>query len=547
MMALALAIWQAREAQTQLRHAEASRDFLLGLFQAAREDLPEDRKPTISDLIESAESRLGHDQKMRAGLKLELWSMLADISISSNEFESAIRQIDHALELDPYPNGSGSRDALSLLVRRSTATLRMGDAQGAIEALAPLWPRLRSHTDALLVEALSAHTDALFSAGRIDEALNAADEAAEIAASIVPQQKHLAFQARLARGDAYIGAGRYQDGVRLLSDALDGWRNAGLPESDDYASSLQNLAAGYYQLGDLAKSETELKASIALLKRIHPRANSRVADALYGLAAFALARSDFDESERQYREAQSIYQTIFPPIHPQNASIEDALGSLEISRRRFDKAVEHLDKATNVCDHASFVNHPDCGRYWQNLSHAQLKLGRIDLAEAANMRGLQLHERIFGVDSPQVSGSLAGRGSVLLAKGDAQGSLGSFERALAILSTSGQGQTMSAASALRGQSAALHALARSGDAVSALDRADSIASAKSPDDPVHWLASDALRADILAAAGNTAEARVFARRALTRDHDLTGVPATRARLIRELVDDAQRNSAGATH
>ncbi len=83
--------------------------------------------------------------------------------------------------------------------------------------------------------------------------------------------------------------------------------------------------------------------------------------------------------------------------------------------------------------------------------------------------------------------------------------------------------------------------------MSALDRADSIASAKSPDDPVHWLASDALRADILAAAGNTAEARVFARRALTRDHDLTGVPATRARLIRELVDDAQRNSAGATH
>jgi tetratricopeptide (TPR) repeat protein len=192
-----------------------------------------------------------------------------------------------------------------------------------------------------------------------------------------------------------------------------------------------------------------------------------------------------------------------------------------MSRQDFPKAVDYLQRATRICIEAKLETHPDCARYWQNLSPASLRLGKFNDADAANAQSLRLRRALYGEQHPAYAGSLAGRAAIQLAQSKPAAALATIDQALAIMLGKGQSASLGGASMRKTRAQALKNLHRYPEALTDLNHADTLMQQQAPSDMEFQMQSITLRAEILDEDGRIEQARDLARKALK-----LGVPRT---------------------
>lgn len=514
---LGLALWQGKIARDQARRAESARDFLLGVFEAAKEDLPRAARPTPEVLVRAASKRLDNDRSLAPSMRAEFFSVLSTISESGNDYPQAIELADRALAILESNNQGDSRQALAIEIKRANIQVSIGEAERAERADQALGLRMeaiRAVDDEIAIEGLLAYARTRGASGHVDAGIEQARLADDLASRLFGPGSASATLASLLHGDVLALAGYNQQAVQVLEPALRARKSGGLPPDHHVADSLQNLSTAKYHLGDMVGSESALRDALELSRQIHDAPHEKIADALFSLGTHLMDADRADEAEGVMLEAASMYAALFNPAHAQNVGMLDGLGSLEMQRRRYEPAVHYFERATTLCAEPSMHDNPDCGRYWQNLSHAYLRLQRSDAALAANREGLELRRRLLGEKHPAFAGSLAGRAAVLLTQGKANEALGSIDQALAIFIAANQGNSLGAAFMRRTRSAALSELHRYAEALQMLDEADALARRIEPDDAEYTLGALGLRADILAATGRSDDAREVARSAM---------------------------------
>jgi tetratricopeptide (TPR) repeat protein len=440
---------------------------------------------------------------------------LSTISYSSNDYDEAVAQADQALAVLATAGLAQSRQALGLRIRRAAAMNSLGKAQQVADELGPYVDELRRVTDSTAVDGLTAYSDARLVSGHVDDAVALSREASMIADTLYGRDSEQAIAIALQQGDLLATAGFNREGEIALEAALARRRASGIPPDHRLANSLQNLAAVKYHLGRHAESERLVRESIVLLRQIYTAPHEKIADALFSLGLPLMNSGRVDEAETVMLEAAGMYSALFPPTHLQNAGMLDGLGSLELRRQRFDKALEYFERATQLCNDPSLADTPDCGRHWQNLSHAYLKVHRIDDAAKANANSLALRRRLLGDTHPAVAGSLAGRAAVELERGKPDEALKTIDQALAIFGAAGQSDSLGGAVMRRTRAHALKDLHRYPEALAMLDQADAIAARVQPDDDEYRVVALVVRAETLHDSGRTDEARAVARTALT--------------------------------
>ena len=292
------------------------------------------------------------------------------------------------------------------------------------------------------------------------------------------------------------------------------WRASASPADHRLANSIQSLATAKYLLGDVAAAERLQREALMLLRQIYTAPHEKIADALFSLGVPLMDANRYDEAEQVMQEAAGMYATLFGPMHPQNAGMLDGLGSLEMRRQRPEKAVEYLERATHICVEAKLEKNPDCARYWQNLSAAYLRSGRLADAEAANLRGLELRRTLLGDRHPAYAGSLAGRASVLSERGKYAAALASIDQALDVFVANGQATSIGGAIMRKTRALILRNLHRYPEALAMLDEADTLATKVEPGNDEYRFPALVLRAEIFDDMGRTGEARDAARRAI---------------------------------
>jgi len=529
-----IAAWQAKEARDQARRAEATRDFLLGVFEAAKQDLPRDARPTPDVLVRAAAKKLDADARLSPQLRVELLGTLGTISYSSNDYEQAVAQFDRAIAIARTITDADSRAVLALQIKRANALVSMGKPEEADRILGEHIAAIRGGADDVAVDGLAAYAASRVVVGHVDEAKTLARDSARVAESIHGQGSQEALVATAAYGDLLSAAGFNREAVEVLDPLLAQWHGSAIPPDHHLANSIQSLATAKYLLGDAAAAERLQREALELLRRIYTAPHEKIADALFSLGVPLMDADKDDEAEQVMQEAASMYATLFGPMHPQNAGMLDGLGSLEMKRQRPDKAVEYLERATRICIEAKLENNPDCARFWQNLSAAYVRLHRLDDAASANQRGLELRRTLLGEKHPAYAGSLAGRAYVLSEAGKPDEALASIEQALAIFSATKQSQSIGGAIMRKTRAGILKSLHRHAEALAMLDEADALAVKVEPDNVEYQFPSRVLRAEILSETGRNDEAREAARAAMKLSDKRSMIAAERWQRIEAL-------------
>lgn len=509
-----LALWQAKVAREQAQRATATRDFLLGLFEAAQEDLPRDARPTPDQLVKVATRKLQSETQLTPAARADFLAALGHVARFSNDPASALPLYDQALATLDAAGDSGSRDRLYIEVARAWTLIPLGRAAEAEQALRQRLPILRAVTDALGVDALWAYADAAGDLGRMDDYLEGLRQARELSAAVYAPDAVENLRLTGAYSLALSDAGRLRESHDVLEDMLRRWRDSGAPQQADYAIGLTNLGLLKRRLGDLEAAEALMRESLQLSLRIHDAAHPTVAASMQLLGRTLAERGKTEEAAPLLQRAQAALLQAHGEDHPLSIAVLTTLGALELERHDYPAAAEKLQRAADICSRSGRDGETRCLTNLQLLGDALRRQGRLDEAATASQRSLAGRRALAGAQSPDCAIPLRAVGDVALARGEPAAALAAYDEAQAIYAKAGMIDNLEIASLYTSRARALLQLGRGADALQAVEYAAAATQRLAPAHQGRRLRLLATRAAVLAALTRRDDAAAAAREAL---------------------------------
>ncbi|HTD16176.1 MAG TPA: tetratricopeptide repeat protein, partial [Chthoniobacterales bacterium] len=114
--------------------------------------------------------------------------------------------------------------------------------------------------------------------------------------------------------------GKYQEAIPLAEKLVDITRRLRGPEDTQTATSLNNLAALYYEMGEYAKAEPLYREALRIRQKVLGPEHPDTATSLNNLALLYHEMGEYAKAEPLYREALRICQKALGPEHPDTAA-----------------------------------------------------------------------------------------------------------------------------------------------------------------------------------------------------------------------------------
>lgn len=181
-------------------------------------------------------------------------------------------------------------------------------------------------------------------------------------------------------GQTLFNLERYDEGERVLRQALAIDRKRGESGGNDVARDLEAIGLNYFYGGDVDKAEPLIVQALALRRRYEGDNSPSVSDNLNTLGQIAYTRHDLGAAERYFRGNIAIDEKVLGPDHPDHATTLNNLARVLIEQRKFAQAVPLLERAENIAAPEKGEAHPDMAFIYSNLAIAKRHRGQ--LAEA---------------------------------------------------------------------------------------------------------------------------------------------------------------------
>ena len=438
--ALGIAVYQGHIARREAQRADAVRDFLVQLFDAAKSDLPTNQKATPESLVDEAETRLHNDPSFDAELRAELLLTLGTVTRLMGEYPRAEKILDEAsVQQKEIGLPSTSPQRLLLAVQKGQL-LQVTDRNAEADALLTAQlPQLRRESSQTAIEGLMTYSLTRMLAGHYDEAFNVSNEAAAKAIQTLPAGSLDAIKVETFPGQMCVNLRRRDDCVAMLERPLARWRGLNVPLDLDFAQALDALAVAKDRAGDSVGAEKVFREGIDLRRKIfagHP--NDRMASALEAFAIFLTRQERFVEAQALSDESIDIYRSVLGPENEHVASALDTRGTLEQSLRQFDRSETDLRASESL--YLKKIN--NAGQQDDDLAYVRLHLaatllerGNIVAAQNSADAALADLQKKYGGSDARVASTLAVVSLVELARDDASQAQSTADRALAIAQT----------------------------------------------------------------------------------------------------------------
>jgi serine/threonine-protein kinase len=528
--ALGLAVWQAQVARREAARANTVRDFVVGLFDAARAHLPRDQRPTPEALVEAARQRLAASD-FDPLTQADLAQTLGEVELSMARFDRAqalFEEAGHAAA-----SAADTRALRHARVAHAQARQRAGDNAGALAELTPLLPDLRAAPDADLLRALAVQAAAEMTLGKPDAAIADRREAAAAASRLHGKGSPAALAAQFEVGNALAQAQRYPEAIAILQPALTAWRARHGPEDDRYVAACESLATANDGVGDLPGAEARFRELLALKQRIYTAPHDAIATTLRDLGTILAREERFGEAESLLGQALAMQEQVFGGDHVELAKTWDALGNVAVDQRHFAEAQTDYGNAIAMCERAHFADEV-CPRAHNNLGMAYYRQDRLDDARAEMGKALAERRAMFGNDHPTVAYSLSTLANVAVKQRDYKTAADESAEALAVLERAGRAASREDALIRQGHAQALWLLDRNADALREIERTLADWQRVAPADKSHRVTMLVQKAQILNDLKRPDDARAAAIEAIGVGAPASELAPQTRQLVREL-------------
>ena len=256
---------------------------------------------------------------------------------------------------------------------------------------------------------------------------------------------------------AYIGKSAYPEAEKLASEGLRIRERIFGPKSREVAASLRTFGSLWTEQNEWKRAEEATSRWVAILRDLHEEGPDLSA-ALNDLAVAKTQLGDFDGAEKIFMEAMPLEARALGEDHPEYASLLENLGNVWYRKGEYEKTALNLEKVLAMRrralgddsepvartlanlgtvywaqknDAASLEKfqeaeqrltrflgsgHPDVASVLVGKAGALMRLGRLDEAEPAVRRGLEIRLAKFPDTSIPVSLSRLRLGQILTAK-----------------------------------------------------------------------------------------------------------------------------------
>lgn len=277
---------------------------------------------------------------------------------------------------------------------------------------------------------------------------------------------HGASLANLA--DVYLKAGRYDDAIRLYTEARSKFKNntieqvaASVALANCYDCIKENTKALPYLREAYSVCQKIVDVDPKLLLRLYNQLGTNLCEtgkfeegkqffdlslklaenneeidqprqivALYDMASFYRQINEYAKSMELYEKALKICLQIYDNKHPVLANIYNGLGVLYNSLSKLDESLDYLFKAKEINIERS--SDESYAQTCSNIASVYLRKGNLTLAEQYEIEAFNTRSRIFGEDSPAMFDEYNALCALYCEKGDYDKALGYVEKAIAV-------------------------------------------------------------------------------------------------------------------
>ena len=509
MAAFGMTLWQAKVARNEAERANATRDFMVDLFQTASADLPRDERPTPQQLVEEAAKRAREDPDLVPDVRANLLFTLGKVALANGDYKQAELLLNDAI--DRYRTlgvSPSSTEWLDLIVQKGNLLHRTDRNTEADALMTSVLPQMLAQESEPAVSGLMLLGATRAYAGHADEAVTIAQQAARKAEQVFGADSVNAVETLTYLGQLCVQVHRYRESIALLEPAIARWRKLQLPQDEEFARTLLHLAGAKERVGEVASVESLYREAIALMRRVFDKPHDRLATALGAYARFLTGRERFDEAKSALDEALAIDKKAIGNEHVRTALVLDAMAMLDHARHD-DAAAEHsAGEAMRVLSaHAKDAGFDEeLALVRLHLADILISLNRVDAASTQLDSIAKDVPRLFGQVSAENADFIRASARLALARNDAVTSLAETKRGTAIVAQTDLPVTETKIALLRVQAEASAVLGNFNAALTDVTQALDDLRATNADAHVQLTSLLALKARLESAAGQAVAA-----------------------------------------
>ena len=360
---LGIALWQtgvarrqATVAREEAARADATRRFLVGVFDQAEPDAHLGKPITAKQLLDQGEQQLAGGGDLSTDTRLDLTVLIAHLYWDLGDYAHAEPLIHQALQTLA---GASVPDHVKA---RTLATI------AGVEAQKRKFPEALGHAhQAIAIAARTGH---------------AADEAASDARRVVAISLH--------------GQDNSKEAEPFLRAAL-------ATDRAQFGDRSEQVLADWIELGDeltelsrFDDATVALRNAVELARALHGAVHSTVATALQELAAAYGYAARFDDAERAQREALAIFAKVYGDEHHETMVARgNLMWALEMGGSHEEALAGRLEMA-KIMERTTSARPELAASNYTSIGIDNSKLGRLEDAESALRRALAIWVTIEG-------------------------------------------------------------------------------------------------------------------------------------------------------
>jgi serine/threonine protein kinase/tetratricopeptide (TPR) repeat protein len=290
----------------------------------------------------------------------------------------------------------------------------------------PRTPFLHQHPN----EAALYLAESLIALREFERAAELAQNAGDFFRATFPDRRDRIDYADTLLAQAWLGAGRIDEGTALTQRLLEAARAESGSDSEDFAFALCTLARAYYASGDVARAAELWQSALPTLRAKLGATHANLATVLVNIGTALKRQGRLDDAAPYFEEALSMMRRLWREPNVtlgemlvNYAAFEEARGHLDVAEENYRDAVATLSRVQGPENRGIVAARG-------GLAGVCARLGRCAEAEELYAEVLPLQERVLAPDDPKVGFSLQNLAKCAAERGDREAAREYLRRAI---------------------------------------------------------------------------------------------------------------------